>query len=1034
MKILLVHLSDMHFKSDNNSILLRKKKIVEAVQNLAAEANEIFIAFSGDIAFSGKQNEYENAIVFTDYIKDYLKDYCHKTIHIVIIPGNHDCNHEIKDQKIREALIKQIHKDTDLASDDSIITQCCSVQKDFSDFSEFYCDQDNRIFTNKLFSIFKYDYPEYNIIFFCYNTAWISQLDEVPGTLYFPIKHFTNNCLGHKVNLIISIFHHPLNWYIPENSRELRNHIERTSDILLTGHEHVGSKSIKFDLEDNYTEHIEGAVLQDWNDERRSAFTTVEFDLNKQNQKVKDFLWNGEIYSLGNETKWLSFKRSRRLQEKTFSIDTKFKQFLNDPGASYKHPNKSEILLDDIFVLPILRDLKVNKVKDKEILDDTVDSQCLLDTGKFMNKVLLIGAENSGKTTLCKILYKHYYRNEYVPIYIDGFKTKSTAIDDFEKLIRTCFVEQYSNEHLESFNQLKKDKIVIIIDDLHKSRLNLKFRSILVNNIIKNYTNIVITGNDLFQIEAIVYDEEQEQLIFEDFKQFEVLEFGHVLRSKLVNLWNTLGREEVINDNELLRKNDKATRVINTVIGSNIVPSYPIFLVTILQTMELGVPLNLKESSYGYYYDQLIIQSLAKKGYRNEDIDVYYNYMSELSYFFFKNKIREVNKEEFTVFHTRFCDEYSLELDFNELIDYLIKSSILVKNNNIFRFRYKYVFYYFVAKFLANHISENEIKRTIAGMSRRIYREEFANIIMFLTHLSKDPFILKEILSNGKSIFAKIKPIKFEHDISTINNLLNEVPKLVLRDTTVKEEREKKLQSQDEAKAYEKRDSNADEDNDYDIDEDTGVIDVISEFNLAFKTIEIIGQILKNYYGSLKGVKKLELGEEAYFIGLRCLNLFFSILENNKDYIVNEIKLFIKEKNLVKEEKIEEVSKKLLFHFCYMISYALVKKVSNSIGSDKLTRTFKEILRNNDIVSVNLIDISIKLDFIKGFPYNEIAKLRNRLQGNILPNTLLKRLVINYLYMFKTNYMDKQRICNVLDIPMEVQRKIDRTSTQKKEK
>jgi hypothetical protein len=41
------------------------------------------------------------------------------------------------------------------------------------------------------------------------------------------------------------------------------------------------------------------------------------------------------------------------------------------------------------------------------------------------------------------------------------------------------------------------------------------------------------------------------------------------------------------------------------------------------------------------------------------------------------------------------------------------------------------------------------------------------------------------------------------------------------------------------------------------------------QINVAFKTIQILGQILRNYYGSMKGDKKLELVKECYSLGLR---------------------------------------------------------------------------------------------------------------------------------------------------------------------
>jgi hypothetical protein len=54
-----------------------------------------------------------------------------------------------------------------------------------------------------------------------------------------------------------------------------------------------------------------------------------------------------------------------------------------------------------------------------------------------------------------------------------------------------------------------------------------------------------------------------------------------------------------------------------------------------------------------------------------------------------------------------------------------------------------------VAKYTANNIRKKHVKERISKMAKRLHVEEFANIIMFLTHLSNDPFIIQEVIGNG---------------------------------------------------------------------------------------------------------------------------------------------------------------------------------------------------------------------------------------------------------------------------------------------
>ena len=78
-----------------------------------------------------------------------------------------------------------------------------------------------------------------------------------------------------------------------------------------------------------------------------------------------------------------------------------------------------------------------------------------------------------------------------------------------------------------------------------------------------------------------------------------------------------------------------------------------------------------------------------------------------------------------------------------------------------------------------------------------------------------------------------------------------------------------------------------------------------------------------------------------------------------------------------------------------------------------------------------MIDISIKLNYFKDFPFKEIKELMEESFNNYMPITVLKMMVINYLYMFPTSISEKQKICALLGISVQFQQIIDNKSTQK---
>ncbi|MDD5530987.1 MAG: metallophosphoesterase [bacterium] len=1051
MKIMIVHLSDLHLKSEGNIILTRQKQICNAIQNMTFGMDKIFIVISGDVAYSGKETEYGQATILLDYIKKTIKEYSKKEINYIIIPGNHDCDYEIGEKEIRNHLIENIQNNKKNL-DNTVIDACCKTQTNFFDFSKLY-QEENSCYKDKLLNILEYNYENITVVFNCYNTAWMSQIEEKIGTIHFPMDKYSQELTKNKADLTISVLHHNFNWYEPSISRQLTGYLKTHSHITLTGHEHIASKSIIDNLEGDVTEYFEGATLQEHDNTENSGFNIILIDLDDKKQKICNYKWDKNIYST-EEPNWLPYKLCNSMNKKVFKINDAFEKELNDPGISLLHPEKPDgLILNDFFINPTLRDLTIDSKTEEDVIDDKVDSDILFEIKGTRNKALIVGRERSGKTSLCKILFQHYYNNNFVPIYINGHEIKKATRDALHKLVGNCYKKQYSEDTFQEFDQLDNSKKILIIDDLDESSIkNIKYLHNFLNNLNEEYQNIIITEGEFFLIEETFLEEGQEKKTLQNYKQYEIMEFGHRLRDKLINKWNTLGKEESISDIDLLHKNDHATQIINIIIGKNYVPSYPFFLLTILQFIDAKTPYDLKESSYGYYYQLLITQSLKKVIQETDEMEAYYNYLVELAHHLFKNKIREISNVDFVRFHNWFCEEYAITLNMDYYKDNLLKASILETKDCItFRFKYKYEYYFFVAKYISNNLHDMEKK--VSEMCRKLYIEEYANIVMFLTHHSKDPFILDEILKSAQLLFSEFQPIKLEDDISQINTLMDSIPKFVLENKNITRSREEKLKAQDNADETAKKPS-VDTDN-TDLNEDEKEVDdVMSNIIRTFKTIEIIGQILKNYYASLKGTTKFNIGQEAYSMGLRFLSFFFSITEKYMNYIIDDIKNFLEKKKILKageitdRDKAENISKKIVFSFCAMMSYAVIKKISDSIGSEKLSGTFSEILERNNSNSFYLVDMSIKLDFFKGFPYTDISKLKDKISvkynkdniagkdktipSNILVYSLLRKMVIDYIYMFPTSLSDKQRICNLLDITMGTQRIIDKTSEQKK--
>lgn len=73
MKTLLLHLSDIHIKTENDFILKRGESIAATTFIHLPEVEAVFIILSGDIAWSGSEAQYNLATNFLQDIRNCLR-------------------------------------------------------------------------------------------------------------------------------------------------------------------------------------------------------------------------------------------------------------------------------------------------------------------------------------------------------------------------------------------------------------------------------------------------------------------------------------------------------------------------------------------------------------------------------------------------------------------------------------------------------------------------------------------------------------------------------------------------------------------------------------------------------------------------------------------------------------------------------------------------------------------------------------------------------------------------------------------------
>lgn len=1004
--------SDIHLRSSKDLILLNIDAIYDRVKNKCLEVSELIIIISGDIVFSGKEEEFTTAYIFFEELREKLESYIGKKITIICSPGNHDCNFDDSDS-IRDVIISSVLEKKSI--DDSKIEYCCKPQKNFFEFEKSLSTTKLiETFKDKLLSINKMVLKDTNIYIVTYNTAWLSKMNEKQGELYFPISRYKEELKSCSDGIVISTFHHPAQWYHPDEANAFDYSIESLSDIILSGHEHTADIFTK-ERETGKVIYIKAESLQEYSDSRESKFAYMNFNARSFSLQIERYGFNSEsgYYEISNSEEYKC--NNLNTNKKAFKLNENYIEFLQDTGVNFKHPRKEQLFLKDIFIYPMLDELDFDKSNNKK-MNVMINSK---DIFTVSGVTFIYGDETSCKTSLSKMYFLDSYSSDYYPLLIDAKEVSVNNINNIEGLIKEIFQKEY-NDKYDIFTQVDHNKIIVLIDDFHKMKVTKKQKDMFIKKLLNIYSNIIIFENNEMEVDEVLNNSLKQLGV--NFKQYKIKKFGYKLRGDLIHRWNMIGYDDYENSNELLAKDDQASCRIDTLIGKNYIPSVPFYLLTMLQAFEMGHEHRFTDSAYGHYYQYLILQSLNTVTSEQGSVDALQNFLVYTAKYSYYEKKNYLTYDEFIDIHNQFCKEYQISRSFKEfknfdtLMEKLFKVNLLKYENNSYKFKYKYIYYYCLGKYFGDELEENYIKDDVQHMIKNLHIEEYANIVLFIIHHTKTKYILDELLENVDIIFSENEVVKLNGDITYLKeSYMNDLPNMIMKNISTEEYREEQLLSKD--KIENSNDNSIEVVNVEDESTENKDISVLNQFNYSFKGMEILGQILKNYWGSLKGQRRTEIGIKLYELGLRALRETYKTLEDSEEELAHILSINLKDKKKISQIEIERYTQKMLFLFTAFFAHSCIDKIGSCIGDDKLSETFNDIELNLEYNSVKLVNLGIKLQYFgPKFPYSEVQQLLEENKNNILAKFLIANMVKNHLYMYEKTVSEKAKIAALVGI------------------
>ncbi len=624
-------------------------------------------------------------------------------------------------------------------------------------------------------------------------------------------------------------------------------------------------------------------ALQEGSDGKVSGFSCAAARLRKRSrQTVTTYQWSTSaigayVRTVGPADAHLG--RNRRRASQPYRLLPVFEEKLDDPELPVFHSKQGMLHLSDFYTYPDLMPLD----DDSGSATPRMRGEKLVETIGRASRSLLFGPDRCGKSSLAKRLYVDLHKSGDLPLLLHGASLKNVRMERVGQLLEGLVQEQYEALKPEAYWQTDPSKKVLILDDMPDAPGEADHRSLLLAEIERRFNRVIIvTAEDFYFEEFLSADvEDRKSNPIWAYAFYRILPFGYLRCEQFVRNWVGLGQGK---QDELEDKVKQITGLLTQFLRHNLIPQFPWVVMIVVQQADSAEPLHAENGSYGYLLQALITAALAKSRLKHP-IPGKYAWLGELANEMYTRDLSVLPDDEARKVHERYRKEYGVtDLDYKEIRGDLVAAGVLRVDDGQVSFRQAYTYCYFVAWHLAQrlHANDEAAREEVKGLCKDLYHEDTANVLVFLAHLTTSHVVLEEMTGRAAELFADSRESDFVTDVEPINNLYQKVQALILPhgdpqlNKIALQDRQDENKAQRDSKNPPRREVKLRRSPEERKARDRAVGKVI-EMVTAQRTIEILGQVLRNAATGRKVPAMLEITKQVFSLGRRQLNFLFSL-------------------------------------------------------------------------------------------------------------------------------------------------------------
>ena len=641
--------------------------------------------------------------------------------------------------------------------------------------------------------------------------------------------------------------------------------------------------------------------------------------------------------------------------------------------------SQSHLALKDLFIFPRLAS-EESQGSDQPLRDTAIKSDVELLSTRYS---LIHGQEKAGKSALARHLCRYLIEDSQPVVLVDLTETPTSATDGF---LRDVYGAQFNGDYSLWTRQCNK---TLILDNMNATPRFLKF----VDFARHVFDRIFVTlSSDTF------YSFFKDEARMADFHQLKIEPLTLGQQEQLIRKRLALSdTQNPLTDGEIDRIED---RVNSVVISEKILPRYPFYVLAILQSYEAYMPTNLAVTSYGHCYQALILANLILSGISEADNDVNscFNFAEHLAFARYRHLERRIEVPfDYRNFVKRYRKRFVIK---DPIINRLQRPPYGIVTDDG-SFRTEYMYYYFLAKFLAGNKEEGA--PIVAAMCENSHRESNFLTLLFTIHHTRDDSIIDDILIRTMVTMEAVQPAVLDRDETRrFGGILDQLPANILSSSSVGETR---LEERDGRTEVEESES-------YDVDEPIE-LDEASPVNRIYRVLKnnkIMGQVLRNRYGNLEKSMVEEIVEIIADSGLRLVNM----LLRDEDEI-SRLAHFIKSKE--PKWDIDRIRQRLE-HLSFIWTMVNIEHIVDAINVPEIRDAVDSVVTRRGNPAYDLIGYFSQLDVARELTQGERDQLADLLKK--YDYTFLRRVLSirtqHYMNTHRTKAPLEQAICSLLKI------------------